>query len=194
MQVVSQLPPLCVCQKSPKLNNFEGKRANEAKSGEPNSPNFTRCSAYSASHDKNSSQGELMKMKFCMYLVNYFYYVCAKFHPDRTTFSVKRPARRKVPGAKSTNFTRCSIYSASKDKISSKGELRKLKLCMYLVIYFYYLCGKFYQNGTTFSVWGLARKKLVNAKSTNVTRCSTYSASDHKTLSQGERRKLSLYM
>ena len=66
LHVANELLPLCVCQKSSKFNNFEGKRASEAKNGESKNPKLTRCSTYSASDDEISSQGELKKMKLCM--------------------------------------------------------------------------------------------------------------------------------
>ena len=97
-------------------------------------------------------------------LVNYLHYVCAKIHPNRRTFSVKVLARRKVAGPKSSNFTRCPNFSASKDTISSQGELRKLKLCINLIKYFQYVCAKFHPDPTVFRVKGLTRKKSGQSK------------------------------
>ena len=156
------------------------------------STNFTRCSTYSASQQKILSRVELKKMKFCMCLVNYFHYVCAKFHPKPTTFSVKGLTRKKVVKPKSTNFTRCSTYSASNDKISGQKKLRKLKLCMYLIIYFHYVSAKSHPNPTFLRVKWLARQEVVKPKIPNFTRCSTYSASDDKISSQGELKKIKL--
>ena len=158
------------------------------------STNFRRCSTDSASDDKNSSQGELKKMKLCMYLVNYFYYVCAKFHPNPTNFRVKGLATKEVVRRKNTKFTRCSTYSASDDNNSSQGELRKMKFCILLVNYFHYVCANFHSNPTTFRVKGLARKKVVKRKSTNFTRCPNFFASSDRISSQGELRKLKFCM
>ena len=66
---------------------------------------------------------------FICSLVNYLHYVCAKIHPNRTIFSVKRLARKKVVKAKTTNFTRCSTYSASIQTIMSQVVCRNMKRC-----------------------------------------------------------------
>ena len=134
------------------------------------STNFTKCPNFSASNDRISSQSELRKMKLCMYLINYFHYVCAKFHPNRTIFSVKGLAMRKVAEAKSTNFTRCPNFFASNDTISTQGKVRKSKPCMYLIKYFHYVCTKIHPNRTIFSVKRLAKRKVAEPKSTNFTR------------------------
>ena len=135
---------------------------------------FTRCSTYSGSNDKNSGQSELETLKLCMYLKTYFHNVCAKNHPQPTFLRVKVLARHKVVKAKSTNFRRWSTYSASDDNNSSQGELRKMKFCILLVNYFHYVCANFHSNPTTFSVKGLARKKVVKRKSTNFMRCPNF--------------------
>ena len=127
-------------------------------------PSFTRCSTYSDSDDKISSQRELKKMELCMYFVNYYHYVCAKYHPNRTTFSKKRLERKKIVEPQSTNFTRCTIFFAPNDRLSSQAEFRKLKLCMWLVNYYHYACAKIQQNRTIFSVKGLARRKVAQPK------------------------------
>ena len=144
--------------------------------------NFMRCPNFSASNDRISTHKEISKLKFCMYLVNYYHYMCAKIQPIRTILSVKGLPSKKVVKPKSTNFTRCSTYSASNDKISGQGELKKLKLRMYLINYLHYVCAKFHPNRTTFRVRGLAKKKVVKPKSTSLSRCSTYSASNQKKL------------
>ena len=63
-------------------------------------------------------------------LVNYLHYVSAKFQTNRTTFRVKGLATKEMVKRKIRKFTRCSIYSASDDKISSQGVLNKMKLYM----------------------------------------------------------------
>ena len=118
----------------------------------------------------------------------------AKFHPHRTNFRVKRLVRKKVVTPKRSNSTRCSTNSASNDKNSSQCELKKMKLCMWLVNYFHYVCAKVHPNRTTFSVRRLAWKKVVKPQSTYFTGCSINSASNQNFLSQGERWKLTLYM
>ena len=87
LHVLSQSTLLCVCQTSSKSINCQGIRASE-EVVKPKSTNFTRCSTYSASNHRFSSQGEGMKLKVCMYLVNQLYYVCAKLHPNRSTVRV----------------------------------------------------------------------------------------------------------
>ena len=158
------------------------------------STKFTRCSTYSASNDKISGQKELKKLNLCMYLINYFHYVCAKLHPNPTFLRVKGLARQKLVKPKSKNFTRCSTYSASNPKILSHGERRKLTLAFSLVTYLHYVCANFHPNRTTFSVKGLPRRKVAKPKSTNFKKCSTYTASNQKILSQGECRNLRLCM
>ena len=126
-------------------------------------------------------------------LVNYLQYVCAKYHPNRKNFRVKRLASKEVRTTGS-NFTRCSTFSASNDKMSVQRELKKLKLCMYLINYFHYVCAKHYPNPTFLRVKGIARQKVVKPKSPNFPRFSTYSASDDKSPSQRELKKLKLCM
>ena len=172
------------------FGQFSGKRARDERSGQTKKQNVQRRSTYSASNDKISGQRELKKLKLCMYLINYFHYVCAKKYPNPTFLRVKGLARQKVVKPKSPNFTRCSTSSASDDKVSSQGELKKIKLCIKLVSYSYYVCGKFHPNRTTISVKGLARRNLVKPKRPIFTRWSTYSASDDKISSQGELRKI----
>ena len=158
------------------------------------STNFTICPNFFTPSDRLSSQGELKKMKLCLQLVNYIHYVCAKFHTNRTIFSVKRLARRKVVERKSKNFTRCPIFFAPSDRISSQSELKKLKLCMYLIKYFNNACAKIHPRPKILRVKRLARQKVVKPKSTKFTRCSTYSASNDKTSSQVELKKMKLCM
>ena len=131
---------------------------------------------------------------FTCSLVSYLHSVCAKIHPNRTTFRVKGLAQKKVVKPKRSIVTRCLTYSASNNKIWGQRELKKLKLCMYLVNYFSYVCAKFHPNWTIFSLKRLTRRKGPEPKRTNFTRCSTYTASNQKILSQGERRKLRLCM
>ena len=91
----------------------------------------------------------------------------AKFHPNRTNFSVKLVARRKVTGPKSTNFTRCSTYSASNDNFWGQMEFRKLELCLYLINYFHYACAKNYPKPTILRSKRLARQKQGETKKHN---------------------------
>ena len=130
---------------SSKSNLFEGKGTSQEKVVKPKSTNFTRCSTYSASNDKISGQKQLKKLNLCVYLINYFHYVCAKLYPNPTFLRVKGIARQKVVKPKSANFPRSSTYSASDDKSPSQRELKKLKLCMYLINYLHYVCAKFNQ-------------------------------------------------
>ena len=65
LHVFSQSPLLCVCQTSSKSNNFQGKRASEKNSAPvKNHSKFTRCSTYSTSNHKFSSQKNVRKSKF----------------------------------------------------------------------------------------------------------------------------------
>ena len=130
--------------------------------------------------------------KFACSLVNYLHYVCAKFHPNRTIFMVKGLPRKKVFKPKSPNYRRCATFRASNDKTSAQRELKKLKLCKYLINWFDYVCAKAQANPKSLRVKGLVREKVVKPKSTNFTRCLTYSASDHKISSQEELRKMKL--
>ena len=141
---------------------------------------------------KSWVKGNLGSWDFTCSLVNYLQFVCAKNHPKRTNFRVKRLASKKVQ-TKGSNFTRCSTYSASNDKISIQRELKKLKLCMYPINYFHFVCVKNHQNRSHFRVKRLASKK-VKTKVSNFTRWSTYSASDDKISSQGKLKKMKLCM
>ena len=113
---------------------------------------------------KSWVKGNVGSWDFTCTLVNYLHYVCAKIHPNRTTFRVKVLPMKKVVKPKRSNFTRYSTYSASNDKTSSQMELKKLKLCLLLINYFHYVCPKFHPNPTTSRVKGLARKKWSNEK------------------------------
>ena len=174
-----------VCAKiHPNRTNFKVKWQ-ASKEVKTKGSSFTRCSTYSASNDKISGQNELKKMNLCMYLINYFHYVGASLHPNPTFLRVKRLARQKLVEPKSKSFTRCSTYSASNPKILSHGERRKLKVYILFSHIPPLLCAKFHPNRTLFRVEGLARRKVAEPKSTNVMRCSTYSASNRKISSQG---------
>ena len=192
LPVVSQLLLLCVCQFLSKLNTFQRKKASEEKSRPTKKNNFTRFSTYSASNQKIWVKGNVGSWDYECSLVNYLHYVSAKIHPNRTTFRVKGLASKKVVKPKWSNFTRCSTYSASNDKTSSQWELKKFKLCMYLINYFHDVCAKNQPRPTFLRVKGLAKQKVVKPKSTNFTRCSTYSTSIQKILSQRGCRKLRL--
>ena len=131
LHVVSQLLPLCVSQISPKSNKFQRKRAGEEKKWSKQKAQTSRdARPIRPPIIKAWVKGNVGSWDFTRSLVNYFHYVCAKSHPNRTTFRVKRLASIEVK-KKRSNFTRCSTYSASDDKISSQGELKKMKLCMY---------------------------------------------------------------
>ena len=130
LHVPNQIFPLCVCQIHPSPTFLRVKGLARRKVVKPKSTGFTRCSTYSASNDKISGQKELKKLNLCMYLIDYFHYVCAKLHPNRTFLRVKGLARQKVVKPESKNFTRCSIYSASDEKISSQVELKEMKVCI----------------------------------------------------------------
>ena len=155
------------------------------------STNFTRCPKFFAPSDRIASQRKLKELKLCMYLINYFHNVCAKNHPRPTSLRVKGLATKEVFKRKSTIVTRCSTYSASNDKTSSQVELKKFKLCKYLIKYFHNVCQKS-SKPMFLTVKGLARQKVVKPKSTKFTSCSTYSTSIQKILSQGNCSKLRL--
>ena len=127
-------------------------------------------------------------------LVNYLDYVSAKFQPNRTIFSVKGPARKKVVKRKRTIFTRCPSFFAPSDRRASQRKLKKLNLCMYLINFFHNVCAKNHPRPTSLRVKGLATKEVFKWKSTKFTRCSTYSASNDKTSSRVELKKLKLCM
>ena len=139
---------------------------------------------------KSWVKGNFGSWHFTCSLVNYLHYVCAKFHPNRTTFSVKRLARKKVVKPERSNFTRCWTNSASNHKILSQGNVKCWHFTCNLVNYLHYVCAKFHPNRTTFRVKRLARKKVVKPRSTNFSRCSTYSASKDKILGQVELKKM----
>ena len=181
-----------MCQVSSKSNNFRGKRANEEKSGQSKTSRDVRPTLLPIS--KSWVMRNVGSWKFTFCLVTYLHYVWAKFHPSRTTFSVKGLASRKVAELKSTNFMRRSTDSASNQKTSAKGNVGSWKFTFCLVAYLQFVCAKFHPNRTTFSVKGLARRKVAQPEGTNFTRCETYSASNYNILSQEERRKLRLYM
>ena len=147
-----------------------------------------------APSDRLSGQVELKKMKLCLYLVNYFHYVSAKFHTNRTTFSVKRLARRKVAQPKRANFTRCSTYSASNKKTWVKGNVGSWDSACSLINYLHYVSAIFQPNRTTFRVKVLATKEMVKRKITKLTRSSTYSVFGDKISSHRELNKMKLCM
>ena len=130
LHLPNQLFPLCVCQKSSKSNIFDGKRANEAKKGETKKPNFDKmldllCFQWQSLGWKGAWEIENL------HVPNQIFPLCVcQIHSSPTFLRVKGLARRKVVKPKTTGFTRCSTYSASNDKISSEGELKKMKLCM----------------------------------------------------------------
>ena len=109
-------------------------------------------------------KGILGNWDFTRKLVFYLHYVCAKIHPNRTNFRVKRLASKKGE-TKGSNFTSWATYSASNDKISGQRKHKKLNLCMYLISYFHYVCDKLHPDPTFLRVKGLARQILVNPKS-----------------------------
>ena len=183
-----------MCQNSAKLNNFQGKRASEKKSGPTKKhkfhemldlfcfhwqnlewrelkkwnsvcswsitstmcvPNFIQIEHLSASkgwrrkkwsnHKAQTSRDSrpvllpitkswvewnVENWDFTCNLVSYPQSVCAKIHPNRTTFRVKGLAQKKVVKPKRSIVTRCLTYFASNNKISGQRELKKLKLCM----------------------------------------------------------------
>ena len=170
--------------------NLRVKRLARQKLVKPRSKHFTRCSTYSASNPKSWVMGNVGSWKFTYSLVTYLHYVCAKFYPNRTTFSVKGLARREVAEPKSTNFMRCSTYSASNQKTWAKGNVGSWDSACNLVNYLHYVSAKFQTNRTK----GLATNEVVKRKNTNFIGRSTYSASNQKILSQGECTKLRLCM
>ena len=141
---------------------------------------------------KSWVKGNLGSWDSACSLVNYLQYVSAKFHPNRTNFRVKRLTSKEVT-TKGSNFTRFSTFSASNDKMSVQRELEKLKLGMYPINFFHFVCAKNHQNRPNFRVKRLANKK-VKTKGSIFTRCSTYSASYDKISSQGELKKMKLCM
>ena len=131
LHVVSQLLPLCVCQISSKLNTFQRKKASEEKSCPTKKKTILRDNRPTLLLFKKSwVKGVVGSWDSAYTLVNYLNYVSAEFQPNRTTFRVKGLATKEVFKRKSTKFTRCSTYSASDEKTSSQGELKKMKLCM----------------------------------------------------------------
>ena len=110
---------------------------------------------------KSWVKGNVGSWDFTRSLVNYLHHVCAKIHPNRRNFRVKRRASKRFK-TKGSNFTRCSTYSASNGKISVQKELKTLKLCIYN--YFHFVCAKNHPNPTFLRVKGLARKKRSTEK------------------------------
>ena len=172
--------------------NLRVKRLARQKLVKPKSKIFTRCSTYSASNPKSWVMGNVGSWKITYSLVTYLHYVCAKFYPNRTTFSVKGLARREVAEPKSTNFMRCSTYSASNQKTWAKGNVGSWDSVCNLVNYLLYVSAKFQTNRIIFRVKGLATNEVVKRNSTKFTRCSTYSASDEKISSQVELKEMKI--
>ena len=89
LHLLSQSTLLCVCQTSSKSINCQGIRASEEKIGRTKKHKLHEMlDLLCFSNHRISSQGEGMKLKVCMYLVNQLYYVCAKLHPNRSTVRV----------------------------------------------------------------------------------------------------------
>ena len=130
LHVVSQLLLLCVCQISSKLNTFQRKKASEEKSC-PTKKTILRDSQPTQLLIKKSwVKGNVGSWDYACSLVKYLQYVSAKFQLNRTAFRVKGLATKEMVKRKTTKFTRCSIHSASDDKISSQGVPNKMKLYM----------------------------------------------------------------
>ena len=131
LHIVIQLLPVCVCQISSKSNNFQRKKAGEEKKWSKQKAQTSRDARPTLLLIKKSWVKEIVgQWDSACTLVIYLHYVSAKFQPNRTNFRVKGLATKKVVKRKSTKFTKCSTYSASDDKISSQGELKKMKLCI----------------------------------------------------------------
>ena len=129
--VVSQLLLLCVCQISSKMNTFHRKKASEEKICPTKKKTILRDSQPTQLLIKKSwVKGHVGSWDYACSLVKYLHYVSAKFQLNRTAFRVKGLATKEVVKRKITKFTRCSIYSASDDKISSQGVPNKMKLYM----------------------------------------------------------------
>ena len=161
-----------MCQNSPKSNKFQRKRAGEEKKWSKQKAQTSRdARPIRTLIIKSWVKGNVGSWDFTRSLVNYLHYVCAKIHPNRTNFKVKRQASKEVK-TKGSSFTRCLIYSASNDKISVQKSLRSWN----------FACtqSKNHPNPTFLRLKELAEKKVVEPKSTSFTRCSTYSASNDK--------------
>ena len=175
-----------MCQISSKSNNFQRKRAGEEKMWSRQKTQTSRdARPIRLTIIKFWVKGNVGSWDFTRSLVNYLNYLCAKIPPNWTNFKIKRLASKEVK-TKGSNFTRGLTYSASNDKISVQKSLRNWN----------FACtqSKNHPNPTFLRLKGLAGKRVVKPKSKNFTRCSTYSASNPKILSHGERRKLKVYI
>ena len=130
LPVVSQLLLLCVCQISSKLNTFQRKKASEEKCRPTKKTILRDSQPTQILIRKFWVKGNVGSWDYACSLVNYLHYVSAELQLNRTDFRVKGLATKEMVKRKITKFTRCSIYSASDDKISSQGVLNKMKLYM----------------------------------------------------------------
>ena len=96
LHIVSQLLPLGVCQISWKSDNFQRKRACEEKKWSKQNTQTSRdARPFRIPIIKYWAKGNVGSWDFTGSLLNYLHYVCAKLHPNRTNFRVKRLASKK---------------------------------------------------------------------------------------------------
>ena len=184
-----------MCQISSKLNNFQRKRAGEEKSGQSKKDKPPEMLDLFCFQSKNfESRGNVGSWYFTFCLVIYLRYVCAKIHPNPTTFGVKGLARKKWSNEKAQTSRDARTFLLPMTKSWVNGNVGSWDFTCSLVNYLHYVCAKIHPTRTTFRVKVLARKKVVKPKRSIFTRCSTYSASKNTTSIQKELKKLKLCM
>ena len=159
LHVVRQSSLLCVCQLSSKMDNFQGKRASEEKSGPTKKHKIHEMLDLLGFQSQNLESRRAYEVESFASTLSITSTMCVA-----TFIQIGHFQGEKVGEPKHTNFLRFSSYSASNLKISTQGESRELKVCMYLFNHFYYEFVNFYLNRSNFRVKGLARKGVVRLK------------------------------
>ena len=152
LHVLSQSTLLCVCKNSTKSINCQGIRAGEEKSGRNKKHKLHEMLDLFCFQSQNlESRGGYEVESLHVLSQSNLLCVCQTSSKSINCQGI-RASEEKSGQTKSTNFTRCSTYSAFNHRISSQGEGMKLKVCMYLFNQLYYVCAKLHPNRSTVRV------------------------------------------
>ena len=101
LHIVSQLPPLYVCQISSESNNFQRKKAGEEKSGQSKKHILHEMLDQPCFYSKKTwVKGNVGSWDSACSLVDYLHYVSAEFQTNPTTFRVKGLATKEAANEK----------------------------------------------------------------------------------------------
>ena len=140
-----------MCQISSKLNNFQRKRAGDEKTGQSKKDKpLEMLDLFCFQSKKFESRGNVGSWYFTYSLVIYLRYVCAKIHPNPTTFKVKGLARKKWWNEKAQTSRDARTFLPPMTKSWVNGNVGSWDFTCSLVNYLHYVCAKIHPNGTTF--------------------------------------------